>query len=42
MISKHVSYKEGTRSFTALRLGIDNEPTGVPSSKHGSPCRKRV
>ena len=28
MISKHVSYKEGTRSFTALRLGIDNEPTG--------------
>jgi len=26
MISKHISYKEGTRSTTALRLGIDNEP----------------
>jgi len=32
MISKHVSYKEGTRSFTALRLGIDNEPTGYHRS----------
>ena len=28
MISKHVSYKEGVVSFTALRLGIENEPTG--------------
>jgi zinc D-Ala-D-Ala carboxypeptidase len=27
MISKHISYKEGVVSFTALRLGIDNEPT---------------
>ena len=26
MISKHISYKEGTRSITALRLGIDNKP----------------
>ena len=26
MISKHISYKESTRSTTALRLGIDNEP----------------
>ena len=25
-ISKHVSYKEGTRSVTALRKGIDNTP----------------
>ena len=25
-ISEHVSYKEGTRSVTALRLGIDNTP----------------
>ena len=27
-ISKHVSYKEATRSITAKRLGIDNAPTG--------------
>lgn len=26
MISKHISDKEGTRSVTALRLNIDNEP----------------
>jgi hypothetical protein len=26
MISKHISYKEGTRSITAIRLGIDNTP----------------
>ena len=25
-ISKHISYKEGTRSITAIRLGIDNKP----------------
>ena len=25
-ISKHVSYKEGTRSRTATRLGLDNSP----------------
>ena len=27
MISKHVSYKEGVYSITALRLGLKNEPT---------------
>jgi zinc D-Ala-D-Ala carboxypeptidase len=26
MISKHISYKEGVRSNTATRLGIDNTP----------------
>jgi len=26
-ISKHVSYKEGVYSITALRLGLKNEPT---------------
>jgi hypothetical protein len=26
MISKHVSYKEGTYSITATRLGLDNNP----------------
>ena len=26
-ISKHVSYKEGVYSTTALRLGLNNEPT---------------
>jgi len=26
MISKHVSYKEGTYSVTATRLGVDNTP----------------
>ena len=26
MISKHVSYKEGTYSITATRLGVDNTP----------------
>ena len=25
-ISKHITYKEGTRSVTALRLGIENVP----------------
>ena len=26
MISKHISYKEGTNSITAIRRGIDNTP----------------
>ena len=26
MISEHVSYKEGTHSVTAIRLGVDNTP----------------
>ena len=26
MVSKHISYKEGVYSITALRLGIDNIP----------------
>ena len=26
MISKHISYKEGVYSITAIRKGIDNEP----------------
>ncbi len=26
-ISKHITYKEATRSVTALRLGIENKPT---------------
>ena len=26
-ISKHISYKEGTRSITAIRKGIENIPT---------------
>ena len=26
MISKHISYKEATKSVTAIRLGIDNTP----------------
>ena len=26
MISEHISYKEGTRSVTAIRLGINNTP----------------
>jgi len=26
-ISKHISYKEGIRSSTAIRLGIDNSPS---------------
>ena len=28
MISQHISMKEATRSITALRLGIDNTPSG--------------
>jgi len=28
MISKHISYKEGVHSITAIRKGIDNEPNG--------------
>ena len=28
MISKHISYKEGTHSITAMRRGIDNIPNG--------------
>ena len=27
-ISKHISYKEATKSITAMRLGIDNTPNG--------------
>ena len=27
MISKHISYKEGVHSITAIRKGIDNAPT---------------
>ena len=27
MISKHITYKEATRSVTALRLGIENKPS---------------
>jgi hypothetical protein len=49
MISKHVSYKEGVVSFTALRLGIDNEPTGyhrtnmeILAEKVFEPLRKWV
>ena len=26
-ISKHVSYKEAVRSVTALRLGLNNDPS---------------
>ena len=26
MVSKHISYKEGTNSITAIRRGIDNTP----------------
>ncbi len=26
MISKHISYKEATKSATAMRLSIDNKP----------------
>ena len=26
MISKHISYKEGVYSNTAIRKGIDNDP----------------
>ena len=26
MISEHISYKEGVRSNTAIRKGIDNTP----------------
>jgi len=26
-ISKHISYKEGVYSITALRLGLKNDPT---------------
>jgi zinc D-Ala-D-Ala carboxypeptidase len=49
MISKHISYKEGVVSFTALRLGIDNEPTGyhrtnmeILAEKVFEPLRKWV
>ena len=31
-ISKHVSYKEGVKSNTATRLGIDNTPTAYQLS----------
>ena len=29
MISKHISYKEGTNSITAIRRGIDNVPNDI-------------
>ena len=29
MISKHISYKEGVYSITALRLGLKNDPSDV-------------
>lgn len=32
-ISKHISYTEATRSTTAKRLGIDNEPTEFDLSR---------
>jgi hypothetical protein len=32
-ISKHVSYKEGVRSNTALRLGIENTPSAEQLEK---------
>lgn len=32
MISKHISYKEGVRSSTALRLDIDNTPSDYQMS----------
>ena len=49
MISKHISYKEGTRSVTAIRLGIDNTPNDeqlssmeLISEKIFEPLRKWV
>jgi zinc D-Ala-D-Ala carboxypeptidase len=48
-ISKHVSYKEGVRSNTALRLGIENVPNdeqlknmGVVASEVFEPLREWV
>ena len=48
-ISKHVSYKEGVYSTTALRLGLKNEPTDdhlqnmkLLSEKVFEPLRKHV
>ena len=37
-ISKHVSYKEGVKSNTATRLGIDNTPTAYQLSNMGILC----
>jgi len=48
-ISKHVSYKEGVYSITALRLGLDNDPSNdhlqnmkLLSEKIFEPLRTRV
>ena len=49
MISKHISYKEGTYSNTATRLGIDNTPNDdqltnmeLVAEKVFEPLRNRV
>mgnify|MGYP000474347797 CR=1 FL=1 len=49
MISKHISYKEGVYSITALRLGLKNDPSEthlqnmkVLSEKVFEPLRKWV
>ena len=49
MISKHISYKEGTHSITAIRLGIENTPNNeqlnnmeLISEKIFEPLRKWV
>ena len=49
MISKHISYREGTLSTTAIRLGIDNTPNDeqlnnmeLISEKIFEPLRKWV
>ena len=36
-ISKHITYKEATKSTTALRLGIQNVP-----NEYGINCREGV
>ena len=36
MISKHISYKEGTYSITAIRKGIDNTPNNDQLLNMGS------
>ena len=49
MISPHVSYKEGTYSVTATRLGVDNTPNDeqltnmeLVAEKVFEPLRERV
>ena len=37
-ISEHVSYKEGVKSNTATRLGIDNTPSAYELSNMGILC----